>query len=81
MFGKPYFVPPEPSQGKSWPYIDFNVSHQAGLTILVGITVQDGTAMDEEEGQVLVGCDLVAPRERLSIDLAGIEEFGFEEFM
>jgi 4'-phosphopantetheinyl transferase len=82
MFGKPYFVPPtEYSSEKSWPYIDFNVSHQAGLTILVGIVVQNRAPTNEEGGQVLVGCDIVAPRERLDLDLAGIQEYGFEEFM
>jgi hypothetical protein len=81
MFGKPVFVPPESPEDKRWPYIDFNVSHQAGVTTLVGIAVRDETAMDEENANILAGCDIVNPRERLELDLAGVKDLGFEEYM
>lgn len=81
IFGKPYFLPPAHLQGDQLPYIDFNVSHQAGLVILVGIAVRGRSDMTMRVEEVLIGCDVVAPRERLEIDLAGIHEFGFEEFM
>jgi 4'-phosphopantetheinyl transferase len=80
-FGKPIFVPPESPENKEWPYIDFNVSHQAGLTILVGVSVRRGTGIDEKDDPIFVGCDIVTPRERLEYDLAEIDELGFEEFM
>jgi 4'-phosphopantetheinyl transferase len=81
MFGKPIFVPPESPEDKQWPYIDFNVSHQAGLTILVGIAVRHEDAMHDKDANILVGCDIVAPEERLELDLAGIKDEGFEEYM
>jgi 4'-phosphopantetheinyl transferase len=80
-FGKPIFAPPLSPEGKQWPYIDFNVSHQAGLTALVGIAVRRHTAVPEKDANILVGCDVVAPGERLKLDLEGIAEMGFEEFM
>jgi 4'-phosphopantetheinyl transferase len=80
-FGKPMFAPPESPTGKEWPYIDFNVSHQAGLTTLVGIVVRGGRNMNDQHAHLLVGCDVVAPGERLKLDLAGIEELGFEEYL
>jgi 4'-phosphopantetheinyl transferase len=81
MFGKPIFVPPEAPEGKQWPYIDFNVSHQASLITLVGIVVRGGAPMNGKDVSALVGCDIVAPAERFQIDLEGIKELGFEEFM
>ncbi|KAF2431963.1 4'-phosphopantetheinyl transferase [Tothia fuscella] len=81
MYGKPIWAPPESSPDETWPYIDFNVSHQAGLTTLVGIVVPNGISLSGGTERALVGCDIVAPRERLDADLIGIEEFGFEEFI
>jgi hypothetical protein len=48
------------------------VSHQAGLATLVGVCVEGGS---EGEGQVLVGCDIVAPHERGDMAAVGASDF------
>jgi 4'-phosphopantetheinyl transferase len=58
-----------------WPKVDFNVSHQAGLVTLVGVCVSDP---QQCQGDVLIGCDIVAPHERA--DLEAIKATDFEDF-
>jgi 4'-phosphopantetheinyl transferase len=78
--GKPCWAPPVEGRAsrKRWPQIDFNVSHQNGIVVLVGICAparQDDT--DDAEFQVSV--DIVSPNERN--DFAKIAASDFASFV
>ena len=62
--GKPCWLPPpvEGTNHRSWPRIDFNVSHQNGIVVLVGICAPPHEESDDGEPQVSV--DIVSPNER-----------------
>lgn len=82
--GKPCWIPPATRAGnektKRWPVIDFNVSHQKGIVLLVGIASNatgDARRMLNEETEIAV--DVVSPNERG--DLASIASSGLEEFV
>jgi 4'-phosphopantetheinyl transferase len=64
--------------GGSWPQLDFNVSHQAGLATLVGVCIEGGSSNDDPDSQVFVGCDIVAPHERG--DMAAVGASDFEDY-
>jgi 4'-phosphopantetheinyl transferase len=77
--GKPCWLPP-PINGanhKSWPRIDFNVSHQNGIVVLVGICAPPDERAEDSELQVSV--DIVSPSERNQ--LAKITDSDFASYM
>jgi 4'-phosphopantetheinyl transferase len=76
--GKPYWAAPphEPRAGhpnKLWPKIDFNVSHQNGLVVFVGVCHYG----DDDDVQISV--DIVSPNERN--DLTNIATSDFATFV
>jgi len=92
VHGKPVWKHPDAEySGQPWPKIDFNVSHQAGLVMLVGsyslqkITPAKSTwegditsNVQSEEEEVIVGCDIVCPNERQDLEI--IRETNFEDW-
>jgi 4'-phosphopantetheinyl transferase len=85
--GKPCWAPPL-RDGGSWPRIDFNVSHQHGLVVLVGICIPGSKpgeyeTLHENDGEdvVDISVDLTSPAERSHHDIAQITSSSFQDFM
>jgi phosphopantetheinyl transferase len=74
--GKPCWLPPVAEEtGRScWPQIDFNVSHQNGIVVLVGICT-----LAQEDGELQISVDIVSPNERNQ--LAKISDSDFASFV
>jgi 4'-phosphopantetheinyl transferase len=85
--GKPCWIPPSTKNSEQkWAHIDFNVSHQNGLVVLVGICVpQSPYAMGKQvncvEGDVEMAVDLVSPAERAAHDLSSIFASDLSQFL
>ena len=76
--GKPCWEPPSldshpRSSDNPWPSIDFNVSHQKGLVVLVGVCSYRGNL------DLQASVDIVSPNERN--DLANIASSGLASFV
>jgi 4'-phosphopantetheinyl transferase len=76
--GKPCWLPPPSNSTVVWPTIDFNVSHQKGLVLLVGICLRNNSA-SASEAKPQIAVDVVSPHERN--DMATIATSGLEEFI
>jgi 4'-phosphopantetheinyl transferase len=74
--GKPCWHPP--NDGKNWPTIDFNVSHQRGIVVLVGACTQSMLG-ERSDPDVEVAVDVVSPNERN--DMSSIASSNFAEFV
>jgi 4'-phosphopantetheinyl transferase len=77
--GKPYWQPPsiEDAGRRNWPRIDFNVSHQNGIVVLVGVCAT--AQYIHLDGELLVSVDIVSPNER--DQLAKIISSDFSSFV
>jgi 4'-phosphopantetheinyl transferase len=74
--GKPYWQPP--NDGKDWPIIEFNVSHQHGIVVLVGACAQR-RAGQRNDADIEIAVDIVSPNERN--DMSTIAASNFAEFV
>jgi 4'-phosphopantetheinyl transferase len=76
QLGKPCWVAPE--DGNEWPTIEFNVSHQRGIVVLIGAcTTISGNGNIVSDVDVSV--DVVSPNERN--DMASIAATNFSDFI
>jgi 4'-phosphopantetheinyl transferase len=71
-FGKPCWAPPTSSV--PWPTIDFNISHQKGLVLLVG-TCHYGSSTHEHAAAAEISVDIVSPGERNDLAVIAGSEF------
>jgi 4'-phosphopantetheinyl transferase len=74
--GKPCWIAPDVK--KDWPILDFNVSHQRGIVVLVGACIPKNVN-DNVVNKVEVSVDIVSPNERN--DMAKITATNFSDFV
>jgi 4'-phosphopantetheinyl transferase len=74
--GKPCWLPPpgEETSRRRWPQVDFNVSHQNGIVVLVGICAP-ARQEDADDGELQVSVDIVSPNERNQLAKIGGSDF------
>lgn len=71
--GKPIYLPSDGSESKAQKTIEFNVSHQAGIVVLVACVY------DTSQEPIQLGTDIVCVNERN--DYARVDEKGFFSFL